>query len=131
MIPEENKKEYSGYKLFIYFAIFYLKTFILYYGLFTTQYLILYFSQWKSLLFTPLWLISHDNLSQGFPGGSDGKKSACNAADPGSFPGLGRSLEKCMATHSSILAWKIPWTKELGWATAYGVSKSRMWLTNA
>ena len=28
----------------------------------------------------------------GFPGGSDGKESACNVGDPGSIPGLGRSL---------------------------------------
>ena len=28
----------------------------------------------------------------GFPGGSDGKKSACNVGDPGLIPGLGRSL---------------------------------------
>ena len=41
---------------------------------------------------------------QGFTGGSDGKESACNAGDLGSIPGLGRSLEKGMATHSSILA---------------------------
>ena len=31
----------------------------------------------------------------------------------GSIPGLGRSLEKGMATHSSILACKLPWTEEL------------------
>ena len=43
-----------------------------------------------------------------FPGGSDGKASVYNAGDPGSIPGLGRSLEREMATHSSILAWKIP-----------------------
>ena len=43
----------------------------------------------------------------GFPGGSDGKESACNAGDPGSTPGLGRSPEKGMATHSSILAWNV------------------------
>ena len=30
----------------------------------------------------------------GFPGGSDGKESACNAGDPGLVPGLGRSPEK-------------------------------------
>ena len=30
----------------------------------------------------------------GFPGGSDGKESACNAGDVGSIPGLGRPLEK-------------------------------------
>ena len=86
----------------------------------------------------------------GFPDSSVGKESACNAGDPGSIPGLGRStgegtgyplqysraslvaqlvkdlpamretwvqslvweepLEKGTATHSSILAWRIPWT---------------------
>ena len=51
-------------------------------------------------------------LSYHFPGGSDGKASAYNAGDPGSIPGSGRSLEKEMATHFSILAWKIPWTEE-------------------
>ena len=40
------------------------------------------------------------------------KVSAYNAGNPGSIPGWGRSLEKAMATHSSILAWKIPWTEE-------------------
>ena len=41
-------------------------------------------------------------------GGSNGKKSACNAGNPGSIPESGRSWEKEMATQSSILAWKIP-----------------------
>ena len=40
----------------------------------------------------------------GFPGGSDGKESACNAGDPGSIPGPVDLLEKGMATHSRILA---------------------------
>ena len=31
-------------------------------------------------------------FSHGFPGGSDGKESACKAGDPGSIPGLGRSI---------------------------------------
>ena len=48
----------------------------------------------------------------GFPVGSDGKESACNAGNLGSIPGLGRSPEKGMATHSSILAWKIPMDRE-------------------
>ena len=34
--------------------------------------------------------------------------------DMGSIPGLGRSPEDEMATHSSVLAWRIPWTEELG-----------------
>ena len=47
-------------------------------------------------------------------GGSDDKESACNAGDPGLIPELGRSPGKGMATHSSILAWRIPWTEEPG-----------------
>ena len=35
-------------------------------------------------------------------------------ADVSLIPGLGRSMEEEMATHSSILAWRIPWTKEPG-----------------
>ena len=49
----------------------------------------------------------------GFPGGSDGKASACNAGDLGLIPGPGRSPGE-MAIHSSILAWKIPWMEEPG-----------------
>ena len=30
-----------------------------------------------------------------------------------------------MATHSSILAWKIPWTEEPGWGTVHGVARIR------
>ena len=48
----------------------------------------------------------------GFPPSSVGRESACNAGDPGSIPGSGRSLEKEMAAHSSILVWRIPWTEE-------------------
>ena len=40
-------------------------------------------------------------------GSSDGKEFACDAGEPGSIPGLGRSLEKGMATHSSIISWRI------------------------
>ena len=48
------------------------------------------------------------------PGGSDGNESACNAGDPGLIPAEGRSLEKGMATHPSILAWRISWTEDPG-----------------
>ena len=40
--------------------------------------------------------------------------SAGDTGDMGSIPESGRSLEKEMATHSSILASKIPWMEELG-----------------
>ena len=47
----------------------------------------------------------------GFPGGSAGKESVCSAGDLGSIPELGDTLEEGMATHSSILAWRIPMDK--------------------
>ena len=60
-----------------------------------------------------------------YHGGSDGKESACNVGDLGSIPGSGRSLEKGIATYSSILAWRILWTEEPGGATVHVVSKSQ------
>ena len=40
-------------------------------------------------------------------------------------------LEKEMATHSSILAWRIPWTEEPGGLhIVHGVAKSWTWLSN-
>ena len=57
----------------------------------------------------------------GFPGGSDGKESACLAADLSSIPESGRSPRGGdMATHSSILAWRIPWTQEPGGHSSQG-----------
>ena len=67
----------------------------------------------------------------GFPAGSDGKESTCNAGDPGSIPNSGRSpgqevpLEKWTATHSSILAWKMQRTVESGEPQSMGVTKSQ------
>jgi len=45
-----------------------------------------------------------------FPGDSEGKESACNTGDPGQEDPLDRG----MATYSSVLAWRIPWTEEPG-----------------
>ena len=53
-------------------------------------------------------------IGRDFPDGFDGKESTCNAEDQGWIPRSRRSLGKEMATHSSILAWRIPWTEELG-----------------
>ena len=48
-----------------------------------------------------------------------------DTVDVSLIPGLGRSLEEGMATHSSILVWKIPWTKEPGRLyVAHGFTKS-------
>ena len=59
-------------------------------------------------------------FSEAFPGGSVGKESACNAGGPGSIPGWGNPLEKEIATHSSSLAWEIPWTEEPGRVQSMG-----------
>ena len=54
----------------------------------------------------------------GFPGSASGKESACQfrrpKRDDRSILGREDPLEKEMATHSSILAWEIPWTEEPG-----------------
>jgi len=57
----------------------------------------------------------------GFPGDSDGKESACNARDLGvQSVGWDDALEKGMATYSSILVQRNPWTDD----KIYGVTKS-------
>ena len=104
-------------------------------------------------------------VHMGFPGSSAGKELACNAGDPGSIHGSGRSpgegigypllyswaslvaqlvknppamretwvqslswedpLEEGMATHSSILAWRISMDRGTWQATVPGTEKSR------
>ena len=54
------------------------------------------------------------NLGYSFPGGSDGKESACDAGEPGSIPGSGRSSGGGNGNLLSILAWRIPQKLELG-----------------
>ena len=61
----------------------------------------------------------------GFPGGTDGKESACSAGDLGSILGQGNPLEKEIAPHSSILAWEIPWTEEPGGLQSMGSQRVR------
>ena len=45
-------------------------------------------------------------------GNDDSKEPTCNVGDVGLIPGQEDSLEESMATHSSILTWRIPWTEE-------------------
>ena len=61
----------------------------------------------------------------GFPGGLDGKESACGARDPGFIPGTGRSpregngnpiQDSCLENSKDRVAW---------WATVHGVAKNR------
>ena len=66
----------------------------------------------------------------GFPGDSDSKESACNVGDLGSILGWEEPMEKGMATHSSILAWRISMDRGAWQAPVYGVTKSQTWLSN-
>ena len=53
--------------------------------------------------------------SRGFPGGTGVKNPPANAGDirdGDSIPGLEDPLQEGMATHSNILAWRIPWTED-------------------
>ena len=52
----------------------------------------------------------HAILIKGFPHSSVGKEIICSAEDSSSIPGSGSSAGEGIATHSSILAWRIPWT---------------------
>ena len=70
-----------------------------------------------------VWMNEGGLCFSGFPGGSDGKASACNAGDLGSIPGLGRSPGEgngnplwysCLENPKDEGAWK---------ATVYGVAK--------
>jgi len=61
---------------------------------------------------------------KGFPSGSVVKNPPANARQCSSWGlrslGWGDPLEKDMATHSSILAWKIPWTEDPGGLQSMG-----------
>ena len=60
-----------------------------------------------------------------FPGGSEGKASACNAGDLGLTPGSGRSPGEGNGNHSSTLAWKIPGTEKPGRLQSMGSQRFR------
>ena len=63
----------------------------------------------------------------GFPGGANGKEPAYQSGDTrdmGQSLGQDDFLEEGIATHSSIIAWRILWTEELGGLQAIGLQKS-------
>ena len=83
----------------------------------------------KSFIFSPYLekkLFISWGKSLGFPGGSDSEASACNVGDPGSIPGLGRSLGEGNGNPvTSPLAGKIPWTEETGRLKSMGSQRVR------
>ena len=60
----------------------------------------------------------------GFPGGSDGKESACNAGDLGFIPGWGRSPEEGNGNPLQYSCLGSPMDRGAWWATVHGVTKS-------
>ena len=76
-----------------------------------------------SLSFTISWSLLKFVSIEGFPGGSDGKESTCNAGDLSSIPGLGRSPEgKRYPLQYSGLENSMD-------CIVHGVTKSWIWLT--
>ena len=66
----------------------------------------------------------------GFPSGSAGKESACNAGDLGSICVWENPLEEGTATQSSVLAWRVPMDRGAWGAAVHGVTKGRKWLSD-
>ena len=67
----------------------------------------------------------------GFPGGSDGKESACNAGDLGSIPGSGRSPGEENGYPLQYYCLEIPMDRGAWRATDHGVAKSKIQLSNS
>ena len=84
--------------------------------------ILVYFSTLCPLEFLKCWL-----YIWGFPGSTSGKEPACQCRRYKRRVwslGWGDPLEEGMATHSSILRWRIPWAEELGGLTAHRVAQS-------
>ena len=60
-----------------------------------------------------------------FPGGSDGKESACNAGDLGLIPGSGRSSKQVNGNPLQCSSLENPRDRRAWWAAIYGVAQSR------
>ena len=67
----------------------------------------------------PTWTFKEHYLPPRVSQWLSGKESAWNVGNVGLNPGLGRSPGEGMATHSSIFAWRIPWTEEPGVGGCY------------
>ena len=61
----------------------------------------------------------------GFPGGSEGKETACNTREWVSISDWEDPLKKEIATHSSVLDWRIPWSEEPGGLQSMGSQRIR------
>ena len=64
----------------------------------------------------------------GFPGGSEGKASACDAEDSGLIPGSGRSPGEGNGNPFQYSCLENPMDRETWWPTVHGVAKSLQYL---
>ena len=92
----------------------------LYIGLFHSFWILHNQLFFLSLLFLKL-MFKYVHL--GLPWWLSGRECACNAGDVGLIPGWGRSPVEDTATHSSIFAWRIPWTEEPGGLQLIGLQR--------
>ena len=76
-------------------------------------------------LISAQYFTSYQKTKYGLPGGSTVKNPPANAEDMGSIPGSEDPLEKEMATHSRILARRIPRTEEPGGLPSMGLQRVR------
>ena len=88
----------------------------------------------SKLWFSVLIFRSHIVQGHGYSGlltWLSSRESPCQSKRPGFDPwGWEDPLEKGMATHSSVLAWRIPWAKKPGRLQSLGVSKSQTRLSS-
>ena len=90
----------------------------------------LFFFFWQSFLYSIYGYLHCISLEKwGFPGSWYGKESACNVGDRVPSLGWEDPLEKEMATHSSILVFKIPCSEESGGLQCMEL-QSQIWLRN-
>ena len=76
------------------------------------------------------YAVGYSQKCGGFPGGSDGKESACNAGDPGSIPGSGRFPGEGNGNPLQYSCLEISMDRGALQATVYGVAKSQTRLNN-
>ena len=74
--------------------------------------------------------MTSSNLNLGFPGGSVGKESACNAGDQGLIPGSEKSPEVGNGNPLRYSCLKNPMDRGAWWVTVHRVAKSQAWLSD-
>ena len=72
----------------------------------------------------------HSGISHSFPGGSDGKESACSEGNLGSFPGLGRSPAEGHGNPLQSSCLETPMDRGAWGATVHEIAKSWTRLRN-